>query len=83
MFGLPWSDNRSSNSNSRYSGYLYKLKRKQKLSISQWNKRWFSIEGTLFKWYQYKESNSASGSLDLSQVTAIEEFETGSGGSFR
>ena len=80
MFGINWGNKESNNKESR-GGYLYKLKRKQSLLLPQWNRRWFCLEGTYLKWYESKDSVEASGSVDLSQVTSIEEFDNGASGS--
>lgn len=69
--------------NQGFGGYLMKLKRKPKALLSQWNNRWFSVQGSTLKWYASKESTEPSGSVDLAQVTAISEFENGTTGSYR
>ena len=73
----------NSASNQGFGGYLMKLKRKQNALLSQWNNRWFSVQGSTLKWYSSKESTEPSGSVDLGQVTAISEFENGTSGSYR
>lgn len=58
-------------------GYLWKLKRcHQKIIIvPQWNKRWFSIEGRLLKWYTVASSDHSSGMVDLRFVTDVSIFQ--------
>ena len=56
-------------------GYLYKMKRRRKLLVPQWNKRWFSIEGKYFRWYTNPTDEEPSGSLDLKKVSYITRFE--------
>lgn len=47
-------------------GYLWKMKRKYKVHLPQWNKRWFSIEGKFLKWYAKESSAQSSGHILLS-----------------
>ena len=83
MFGLGWNNGGDKRPNAgSFGGYLYKLKRKQKMVLSQWNRRWFSVEGMFLRWYDNESSVSPSGAVDLRQVTDISEFQTGNG-SFR
>ena len=60
---------------------MWKLKRNQhRLSlIPQWNRRWFSIERHLLKWYAVPQAEKASGVLDLRFVTDITSFESSGG----
>ena len=62
-------------------GYMWKLKRNQhKMSlIPQWNRRWFSIERHLLKWYASPQAEKASGVVDLRFVTDIASFESSGG----
>lgn len=64
---LKWAE-KTSNRETRPSslaGYLWKMKRKHKLHLPQWNKRWFSIEGKLLKWYAKEDSKKESGQISL------------------
>ena len=47
--------------------------------VPQWNKRWFSIERHLLKWYASPQADKASGVVDLRFVTDIAAFEAQSG----
>lgn len=62
---------------SNHCGYLHKLKRSQKVLLSQWNKRWFSIEGKVLKWYKTEAEmgGDCSGYIDLLTVT-LEHFDS-------
>jgi hypothetical protein len=78
MFSLDWkSGGNTHQSAGSFGGYLYKLKRKQKMVLSQWNRRYFSIEGTNLRWYDSEGSSMPSGAVDLTQVTDINEFQSG------
>jgi hypothetical protein len=57
------------------------LKRSQQkiILVPQWNKRWFSIERHLLKWYATPMAEKASGVVDLRFVTDIASFEAGGG----
>jgi hypothetical protein len=54
-------------------GYLWKMKRKYKVHLPQWNKRWFSIEGKYLKWYTKESSLEPSGQILLSVRTFLVE----------
>lgn len=64
-----------------YQGYLWKLKRAQHriALVPQWNKRWFSIERHLLKWYATPAAEKASGIVDLRFVTELAPFESAGG----
>lgn len=62
-----------------FSGWLWKMKRGRKVIIPQWNKRWFSIEGPFFRWYEQPSSEEMSGSMDLNMLDAIKTVETTQG----
>ena len=66
------------NRTSSLCGYLWKMKRshQKKMLVTQWNKRWFSIEGRLLKWYALATSEKSSGMLDLRFITNVSEFES-------
>lgn len=86
MFSFYFSNNSNNhNNNTAFCGNLYKLKRNKSV-ISQWNRRFFSIEGKSLKWFyneqlymNYINSNNdkelVNGVLDLSKVTEITEFK--------
>mmetsp|Transcript_18024 Transcript_18024/g.18781 ORF Transcript_18024/g.18781 Transcript_18024/m.18781 type:complete len:290 (-) Transcript_18024:113-982(-) len=61
------------------AGYLWKMKRKHKLHLPQWNKRWFSIEGKFLKWYAKEESFESSGQISLLDITSMNRFESSGG----
>lgn len=67
---------------SSLSGYLWKMKREKKTVVPQWSKRWFSIEGRNLKWYRASNSEAASGSIDLRNITGAFRFEAGGKGVF-
>jgi len=77
MFSLDWKSGGDRANAGSFGGYLYKLKRKQKMVLSQWNRRYFSIEGTNLRWYENDATSTPSGAVDLSQVTDINEFQSG------
>lgn len=64
---MKWAEktNGKENRSSSLSGYLWKMKRKHKLHLPQWNKRWFSIEGKALKWYSKEDSLQSSGEISL------------------
>ena len=66
---------------SSLNGFLWKMKRNhQKIAlVPQWNKRWFSIEGKLLKWYPTPSAEKASGMVDLRFITSITKFESSLG----
>ncbi|CEG42628.1 grb2-associated-binding protein 2-like [Plasmopara halstedii] len=64
------------------SGYLYKMKAKERLLTPQWNKRFFALEGTKLKYYQHESSQQASQSIDLLTIESIRRFENGDHGVF-
>ena len=43
--------------------------------VPQWNKRWFSIEGRVLKWYASASSEQSSGLVDLRFITNVSAFE--------
>lgn len=52
------------------AGYLYKLKRKpQSLLLPQWNRRYFTIEGRMLRWYKTKQTQQPSGEVALASIT--------------
>lgn len=63
-------------------GWLLKLKRNQRLFMSTWNRRWFTIQDGRLNWYSGKRSKNPSGSIDLEQFTDVEPFEIGGQGCF-
>ena len=58
-------------------GYLWKMKRSHQkiIIVPQWNKRWFSIEGRLLKWYAVASSDHSSGMVDLRFITNVSVFQ--------
>lgn len=64
------------------SGYLYKMKAKDRLLTPQWNKRFFALEGKLLKYYQHESSQEASQVIDLLNIESIRRFENGDHGVF-
>jgi PH domain len=80
---LSWmsgSKNESEDTSCRVSslcGYLWKMKRShhRMILVPQWNKRWFSIEGRLLKWYAAASSDHSSGMVDLRFITNVAAFE--------
>lgn len=58
-------------------GYLWKMKRshQKRMLVPQWNKRWFSIEGRLLRWYTVASSEESSGMVDLRFITNVSAFE--------
>ena len=58
-------------------GYLWKMKRthQKMILVPQWNKRWFSIEGRMLKWYASASSDQSSGVVDLRFITNVSAFE--------
>mmetsp|Transcript_10434 Transcript_10434/g.10054 ORF Transcript_10434/g.10054 Transcript_10434/m.10054 type:complete len:509 (+) Transcript_10434:255-1781(+) len=58
-------------------GFLWKMKRthQKRVLIPQWNKRWFSIEGRLLKWYAGAGTEKSSGMIDLRFITNVCAFE--------
>jgi hypothetical protein len=73
--GNSFNTNEYSSRQSSLSGYLYKMKRQRKLLVPQWNRRWFSIEGRFFRWYENAHSEEPSGTIDLKKVSYISRFE--------
>jgi PH domain len=74
------SKNESEDTSCRISslcGYLWKMKRShhRMILVPQWNKRWFSIEGRLLKWYAAASSDHSSGMVDLRFITNVAAFE--------
>ena len=63
-------------------GTLYKMKRNSKVLVAQWNKRYCTIEGTYFRWYNSQESEICSGSIDLKAITAVRTYNTQISGSY-
>lgn len=75
-----WSGNeKNDNRVSSLSGYLWKMKRERKMLVSQWDKRYFCIEGTRLKWYLNKDADEPHGILDLQRITGACPFEGGNG----
>ena len=57
-------------------GYLYKLKRKpQNMLLPQWNKRFFTIEGRVMRWYKSKQTLQPSGEVQLATMT-LDRFDS-------
>jgi PH domain len=74
------SKNESEDTSCRVSslcGYLWKMKRShhRMILVPQWNRRWFSIEGRLLKWYAAASSDHSSGMVDLRFITNVAAFE--------
>lgn len=65
------------------SGYLHKMKSEERLLASQWNKRFFALEGKELKYYQHESSSEASKVIDLLSIESIRRFENGDHGVFR
>jgi hypothetical protein len=61
------------------SGYLHKLKRNPSTFTSSWNQRWFTIQGTKFRYYSTKTSTISSDSISLISITAIKRFPVDKG----
>lgn len=78
MFGSEESNVRMSS----LCGYLWKLKREKKNMVPQWNKRWFSIEGKFFRYYEQKDSKYPSATIDLRTVSDIDSVENQAPGMF-
>ena len=59
-------------------GYLFKMKRshQKRMLVQQWNRRWFSIEGRLLRWYKVASSEESSGMVDLRFITNVSAFES-------
>jgi hypothetical protein len=82
---MKWAEKSTKNKELRtasLAGYLWKMKRKHKFHLPQWNKRWFSIEGKFLKWYQKEDTKVASGEISLLDITSMNRFEN-SGGVYR
>jgi hypothetical protein len=63
------------------SGYLFKMKSSEpRLLMSQWNKRFFALEGRELKYYTSESSGEASKVIDLLRVESIRRFENGDHG---
>ncbi|RLN91227.1 hypothetical protein BBJ28_00017385 [Nothophytophthora sp. Chile5] len=62
------------------SGYLYKMKAKERMLTPQWNKRFFALEGMELKYYQHEDSQEASKVIDLLDIESIRRFENGDHG---
>lgn len=67
----------TSTRSSSLCGYLWKMKRshQKRILVPQWNKRWFSIEGRLLKWYTVAQAEESSGMVDLRFITNVSAFE--------
>lgn len=67
----------TSTRSSSLCGYLWKMKRshQKRILVPQWNKRWFSIEGRLLKWYTVAQAEVSSGMVDLRFITNVSAFE--------
>lgn len=57
------------------SGWLQKLKRKQKLMGFNWSSRWCMIQNQAICWRHSKDSECA-GSIDLELITSVHKVET-------
>ncbi|TYZ63588.1 hypothetical protein PybrP1_010882 [[Pythium] brassicae (nom. inval.)] len=64
------------------SGYLHKMKSTERVLASQWNKRFFALEGRVLKYYQHESSLEASKTIDLLSIESIRRFENGDHGVF-
>uniref|UniRef100_K3X7A2 PH domain-containing protein n=1 Tax=Globisporangium ultimum (strain ATCC 200006 / CBS 805.95 / DAOM BR144) TaxID=431595 RepID=K3X7A2_GLOUD len=64
------------------SGYLFKMKSTERLLASQWNKRFFALEGKELKYYTHESSTEASKVIDLLSIESIRRFENGDHGVF-
>mmetsp|Transcript_6424 Transcript_6424/g.18116 ORF Transcript_6424/g.18116 Transcript_6424/m.18116 type:complete len:578 (-) Transcript_6424:1704-3437(-) len=62
------------------SGYLWKMKRSQKMVTPAWNKRWFTIDNDALNWYKSKSSETPSGQIPLLSITKVAKFEKGQTG---
>ena len=65
------------------SGYLFKMKSAERMLASQWNKRFFALEGKELKYYTHESSTDASKVIDLLSIESIRRFENGDHGVFR
>lgn len=63
-------------------GYLFKMKREPRNVLQQWTKRYFTVEDFCLKWRSSPEK-SESGSIPLSMVSGVRDFECGSKGTYR
>ncbi|KAL3672821.1 hypothetical protein V7S43_002109 [Phytophthora oleae] len=64
------------------SGYLHKMKAKERVLTPQWNKRFFALEGMKLKYYQHESSQEASKVINLLSIESIRRFENGDHGVF-
>lgn len=64
------------------SGYLHKMKSTERRLASQWNKRFFALEGKELKYYPHESSLEASKTIDLLSIESIRRFENGDHGVF-
>ena len=58
------------------SGWLYKMKRNQKLFLPDWNSRFFTIQESYLVWYHGQGSAIAkSGCIPLSEITKVSKIK--------
>lgn len=58
------------------------MKSSERLLASQWNKRFFTLEGKQLKYYQTEASVEASKVIELLSIESIRRFENGDHGVF-
>lgn len=63
------------------SGYLYKMKKEPRNVFQQWTRRHFSVEDFCLKWRGSPDARE-SGSIPLSVISAVRNFESGTKGAF-
>lgn len=70
----PWSTGAPAANAARMSscsGYLWKMKKRQRVLIPQWNKRFFSLEGQYLRWYEDSSATTPNGCADLATVDEV------------
>lgn len=70
------SDHHEKNRVTSFKGNLLKLKRRQNIIASKWNKRWFSLEGRFLNYYRCEQDISFSGTIDLRYIKSIKRSES-------
>ena len=61
-----------------FGGWLCKMKKSHRVLLPQWNKRWFTIEGTVLRWYSSDPAASvqdAHGEVNLATI-ALQRFSS-------
>lgn len=61
-----------------FGGWLCKMKKSHRVLLPQWNKRWFTIEGTVLRWYSSDPAASAQdahGEVNLATI-ALQRFSS-------